>query len=115
MEEPTTTRMTGRPDAPDTGDARTRFGLTAVQDGAIAIGIVLGLLYLFPLLGRVIGNLGGHRQLRQLAPLTAGQGHQAVSGLSGLPVSPWAGVGLLAACAVAAVLAGGALLRLRDA
>jgi ABC-2 type transport system permease protein len=32
-----------------------------------------------------------------------------------LPISPWAGLGVLAAWAVAALLTGGILLRLRDA
>jgi ABC-2 type transport system permease protein len=35
--------------------------------------------------------------------------------VSGLPISPWAGLGVLAAWAAAALLAGGLLLRLRDA
>jgi ABC-2 type transport system permease protein len=39
----------------------------------------------------------------------------ATTGLSGLPISPWAGLGVVAAWAAAALLAGGLLLRLRDA
>jgi hypothetical protein len=39
----------------------------------------------------------------------------ATTGLSGLPISPWAGLGVVAAWAAAALLAGRLLLRLRDA
>jgi ABC-2 type transport system permease protein len=88
---------------------------TAVRDAATAIGIVLGLLYLFPVLGLAVTSPGWHRHLQQIAPMTAGLEIQASTGLSQLPVSPWAGLGVLAAWAAAALLAGGFLLRLRDA
>jgi len=87
----------------------------AVRDGAAAIGIVLGLLYLFPILGQVVGGGTAHRHLEQLAPMTAGLAIQATTGLRSLPISPWAGLGVLAGWAAAALLAGGTLLRLRDA
>jgi ABC-2 type transport system permease protein len=88
---------------------------TAVRDAATAIGTVLGLLYLFPVLGLAVTSPGWHRHLQQIAPMTAGLEIQASTGLSHLPVSPWAGLGVLAAWATAALLAGGLLLRLRDA
>jgi ABC-2 type transport system permease protein len=47
--------------------------------------------------------------------MTAGLQIQASAGLSRLPIGPWAGLGVLAAWATAALLAGGLLLRLRDA
>jgi ABC-2 type transport system permease protein len=87
----------------------------AVRDGAAAIGIVLGLLYLFPILGQVVGSSSWHRHVEQLAPMTAGLAIQATAGLRTLPIGPWAGLGVLAAWAVAALLAGAILLRLRDA
>ena len=87
----------------------------AVRDGATAIGIVLGLLYLFPILGRVVGSATWHRHLEELAPMTAGLAIQATTGLHSLPISPWAGIGVLAGWAAAALLVGGILLRLRDA
>ena len=40
---------------------------------------------------------------------------QATTGLRGLPISPWAGLGVLAAWAAGALLLGGALLKMRDA
>ena len=47
--------------------------------------------------------------------MTAGLAIQATSDLRSLPISPWAGLGVLAAWATAALLTGGLLLRLRDA
>ena len=88
---------------------------TAVRDSAVAIGIVLGLLYLFPIVANVVGNAQWHRHLEQIGPMTAGLAIQATTDLPSLPISPWAGLGVLAAWAAAALLAGGLLLRLRDA
>ena len=88
---------------------------TAVRDAATAIGTVLGLLYLFPVLGLAVTSPGWHRHLQQIAPMTAGLEIQASTGLSTLPVSPWAGLGVLAAWAAAALLTGGLLRCLRDA
>ena len=88
---------------------------TAVRDSAIAIGVVLGLLYLFPIVGAVLGGSPLARHLQQIGPMTAGLAIQATTGLRNLPISPWAGLGVLAAWAAAALLAGGLLLRLRDA
>jgi ABC-2 type transport system permease protein len=47
--------------------------------------------------------------------MTAGLDIQATTGLRSLPLSPWVGLGVLAAWAAAALLAGGLVLRLRDA
>ena len=47
--------------------------------------------------------------------MTAGLAIQATTGPRSLPISPWAGLGVLAAWAAAALLAGGVLLYLRDA
>jgi ABC-2 type transport system permease protein len=88
---------------------------TAVRDSAAAIGIVLALLYLFPILSAVAGSAGVRRHLEQLAPMTAGLAIQATTGLRGLPIGPWAGLGVLAAWTAVALLVGGLLLRLRDA
>jgi ABC-2 type transport system permease protein len=56
-----------------------------------------------------------HNSIERYAPMSAGLAIQATTGLRGLPISPWAGLGVLAAWAAAAQLAGGLLLRLRDA
>ena len=88
---------------------------TAVRDAAPAIGVVLGLLYLIPIITAAVTVPHWHRHLQQIAPMTAGLEIQATTGLHSLPISPWAGLGVLAAWAAAALLAGGLLLRLRDA
>jgi ABC-2 type transport system permease protein len=86
----------------------------AVRDSAAAVGVVLGLLYLFPILGLVAGP-GWQRHLQQVGPMSAGLEIQASADLDHLPIGPWAGLGVLAAWAAAALLAGGLALRLRDA
>jgi ABC-2 type transport system permease protein len=88
---------------------------TTVRDSAAAVGIVLGLLYLFPIIAAVVTDPHWQRHLEQIGPMSAGLAIQATTGLRGLPLSPWAGLGVLAAWATAALLAGGLLLRLRDA
>jgi ABC-2 type transport system permease protein len=87
----------------------------AVREAAVAIGLVLGLLYLFPVIAAVVTNSGVRRHLMQAAPMIAGLDVQATTGLRSLPLSPWAGLGVLAAWAAGALLAGGLLLRFRDA
>ena len=86
----------------------------AVREPAVAIGIVLSLLYLAPIIAPLLDQ-HWHRHLDQIAPSTAGLTVQATSGLRELPISPWAGLGVLAAWAAGALLLGGLLLRLRDA
>jgi ABC-2 type transport system permease protein len=87
---------------------------TCVRDAAAGIGIVLALLYLFPILGPLLGaDLGRHVQ--QIGPMTAGLAIQATVNLRTLPIAPWAGLGVLAAWSAAALLAAALLLRLRDA
>ena len=88
---------------------------TAVRDSAAAIGAVLGSLYLFPIIAAVVTNPHWQRHLDQIGPMSAGLAIQATTGLRSLPLSPWAGLGVLAAWAAAALVAGGLLLRLRDA
>jgi ABC-2 type transport system permease protein len=88
---------------------------TAVRDAAVAIGVVLGLLYLFPILIQVVGSPGVARHLQQIGPMTAGLEIQASTGLHNLPIGPWAGLGVLAAWAGVALLAGALVLRVRDA
>jgi ABC-2 type transport system permease protein len=86
----------------------------AVREPAVAIGIVLSLIYLAPIIAPLL-NQHWHRHLDQIAPSTAGLTIQATTGLRSLPISPWGGLGVLAAWAAAALLAGGLVLRLRDA
>ena len=90
------------------------LGVAAVvRDSAAAIGTVLGLLYLPPILTAMVANPHLHRLLEQAAPMDAGLAVQATD-LRHLPIGPWAGLGVLAAWAAGALLAGALLLRLRD-
>jgi ABC-2 type transport system permease protein len=82
---------------------------TAVRDSAVAIGVVLALLFL----RRFV--VAWHRHLDQLSPMTAGLYIQATTNLRSLPLAPWQGLGVLAAWAAGAMLAGALLLRFRDA
>jgi ABC-2 type transport system permease protein len=88
---------------------------TAVRDSAVSIGVVLGLLYLFPIVASVVGDADWKRHLDQISPMTAGMYIQATTDLRSLPLAPWQGLGVLAAWAAGALLAGGLLLGLRDA
>jgi ABC-2 type transport system permease protein len=88
---------------------------TAVRDSAVAIGLVLGLLYLFPIVAAAVTGKDLHRHLLQAAPMMAGLDIQATTGLRSLPLSPWAGLGVVAAWVAGALLLGGLLLRFRDA
>lgn len=85
------------------------------RDSAAAIGIVLGLLYVFPILTTLVGEPKLARLLEQIGPTTAGLAIQATAHLHSLPIGPWAGLGVLAAWAAGALLLGGVLLELRDA
>jgi ABC-2 type transport system permease protein len=88
---------------------------TAVRESAVAIGLVLGLLYLAYIVAAAVTNQALHRHLLQAAPMIAGLDIQATTALRGLPLSPWSGLGVLAAWAAGALLTGGLLLRFRDA
>ena len=88
---------------------------TAVRDSAVAIGLLLGLLYVFPIVSRVVGNQHWQRHLEQVAPMSAGLSIQATVNLGELPLTPWQGLGVLAAWAFGALLLGAVVLRLRDA
>ncbi|MEU0884371.1 ABC transporter permease [Lentzea sp. NPDC005914] len=88
---------------------------TIVRDSATSIGVILGLLYLVPVLAPVIGDPHWQRLLQQIGPMSAGLTIQATTDLHNLPITPWAGLGVLTAWATAALLAGTLLLRLRDA
>jgi ABC-2 type transport system permease protein len=87
---------------------------TAVRDSAVSIGVVLGVLYLFPVIASVL-NPQWSRHLQQIGPMRAGLYIQATTNLRSLPLTPWQGLGVLAAWAAAALLAGGFLLSKRDA
>ena len=87
---------------------------TIVRERAPAIGVVLGLLYVFPLLGAVVSDPTWSRHLQQIGPMTAGTAIEATRNLNGLPLSPWDGLGVLGAWAAGALVLGGLMFRYRD-
>ncbi|MCG7202659.1 MULTISPECIES: ABC transporter permease [Streptomyces] len=86
-----------------------------VRNSATAIGIVLALLFVFPILAQVVADPDWQRHLQQISPMTAGLAVQSTIDLDKLPIGPWKGLGVLALWATGALLAGGWLLRSRDA
>jgi ABC-2 type transport system permease protein len=87
---------------------------TAIRDTGASIGVVLGLLYLPPILAQVVAE-PLRRHLLQIAPMSAGLAIQATTSLRDQTIGPWAGLGVLAAWATVSLLVGGLLLRRRDA
>ncbi|MFG2246401.1 ABC transporter permease subunit [Spirillospora sp. NPDC048823] len=88
---------------------------TAVREQAAAITAVLALLWIVPVITRLVGDAQWQERLEKLAPMSAGLAVQWTRDLDRLPIGPWAGMGVLAGYAAAALLAGGALLAGRDA
>jgi ABC-2 type transport system permease protein len=86
-----------------------------VRNAAAGVGVVLGLLYLSPIVVHVIGDEKWQHRVERYSPGTAGLAIQATTNLGTRPIGPWAGLGVLAVWAVAALLLGGLALRWRDA
>lgn len=86
-----------------------------VRNAAAAVGVVLALLYVFPIVATAVPDPHWERHLQQIGPMSAGLAVQATTGLNTLPIGPWAGLGVLAAWAAAAFLAGVMTLERRDA
>ena len=112
------------------GDLRAAFGTmlyltliallslgvaTAVRDSAAAIGIVLGLLYLFPIVASLVSDPTIQRRLQQIGPMSAGLDIQTTIGVRSLPLTPWQGLGVIALWAAGGLILGGLVLRFRDA
>jgi ABC-2 type transport system permease protein len=87
---------------------------TAVRDSAAAVALVLGLLYALPMVAGLVTDPHWQRRLQRVEPMTAGLMIQTTRGVGGLPLPPWAGLGVLAAWAAVAMAAGALLLRTRD-
>ena len=87
---------------------------TIVRDTAVSTGIVLGLLYLPPLLAHLVSG-PWRRHIQQVAPMTAGLAIQATRNIRSLPISPWAGLGILAIWAAGLLITGLVVLKARDA
>ena len=88
---------------------------TAARSPAAAAGIVLGLLYAWPIVAKVVTDKTWSRRLDQIGPMSAGTAVQVTRNLEALPISPWHGLGVLGLWALGAMLAGWLLLVRRDA
>jgi len=86
-----------------------------VRDSAVSIGVVLALLYLFPIVLAFVGNAHWQHRLERWTPTIAGLTIQTTTGLRSLVISPWGGLGVLGIWAAAALILGALALRLRDA
>lgn len=86
-----------------------------VRDSAAAVGVILGLLYLFPIVAGVVSDPVLARHLQQIGPMTAGLAVEATTGLREMPLTPWQGLGVLAAWTAGALAVAAVTLRLRDA
>jgi ABC-2 type transport system permease protein len=86
-----------------------------VRDSAVSIGVVLALLYLFPIVLAFVGNARWQHRLERWTPTIAGLTIQATTGLRSLAISPWGGLGVLGIWAAAALVLGAFAFRLRDA
>jgi ABC-2 type transport system permease protein len=72
------------------------LGIAAiVRDSAVSIGVVLALLYLFPIVLAFVGNAHWQHWLERWTPTVAGLTIQDTTGLRSLAISPWAGLGVL--------------------
>ncbi|MBO3752915.1 ABC transporter permease subunit [Streptosporangiaceae bacterium NEAU-GS5] len=94
------------------------FGLgvgAAVQDAATAAGVALGVPYLLTIVMTVVNDQDLGRLLYRISPMSAGLTVQMTTDLSASPIGPWAGLGVLAAWAAAALAGGGLLVLVRDA
>jgi ABC-2 type transport system permease protein len=89
---------------------------TALRDSGATIAVVLALIYIVPIFTE-LGTLdpAWQHRLQRYGPMTAGLAVQATRSLKTQAIGPWAGLGVLAVWAAAALLAGGLVLRLRDA
>ena len=88
---------------------------TLVRDPAVATGAVLSLLYLSPVLVHLVSDPHWQRHLQQISPMNAGLAIQGTTRLRGLPIGPWAGLGVLALWALAALAVATVALQRRDA
>ncbi|MFI5842605.1 ABC transporter permease [Catenuloplanes sp. NPDC051500] len=88
--------------------------VAALRDPATsaAVVLVLVLLYAPPLIATTVTDPDTQRALRRFAPMPSGLSVQATTGP---PITPWAGLGVLAAWSVASLVIGAVVLHRRDA
>ncbi|TCM37268.1 ABC transporter permease [Kribbella sp. VKM Ac-2568] len=80
-----------------------------------AVTLVLGFLYLAPVITIAVSDPRWREWIEQVSPMTAGLSIQATLRLDALPISPWRGLGVVALYAAASTAAAAVALRFRDA
>jgi ABC-2 type transport system permease protein len=85
-----------------------------VRDSAAGIGVVLAMLYLFPLLAQSISSPHWQRLLQQIGPMSAVLAIQASNDSPSPLLGPWTGLAVTAGWAATALLTGNLLLHTRD-
>jgi ABC-2 type transport system permease protein len=88
---------------------------TALRHSAAALTTTLMLLYTAPVAAQFVTDPTWQHRIHRYAPMTAGLAIQHTTNLAEQPIGPWQGLGVLAAYAVAALLAGAMIIRARDA
>lgn len=88
---------------------------TVLRDSAVAVGFVLAVLFVFPLLAHAVSNQQWQKHLQQISPMTAGLAVQTTRDVGYLPIGPWPGMLVMVAWAAVPLAAGWLLLRFRDA
>ncbi len=86
-----------------------------VRDTAGAVATVLAMLYVTPMVAMFVTNPHWQHRIHQFSPMDAGLAIQSTRDFAAAHIGPWAGLGVLSAYAVAAVVLGGLLFWLRDA
>ncbi len=86
----------------------------AVRHTGGTVTLVLGLVYIPPIVTLAVPDPRWKEWIEQLSPTTAGMSVQATLRLDELSISPWRGLGVLALYAVGSLLAGALTFRFRD-
>ncbi|MGH8880498.1 MAG: ABC transporter permease [Stackebrandtia sp.] len=86
-----------------------------LRNSTAALGTIFGLLFVFPVLIVAVRDPDLARILFRASPMDAGLSVQVTEDLSKMPISPWAGLGILAIWTASALLAGTTTLHRRDA
>lgn len=79
------------------------------------VTLVLGLLYVAPIITIAVSDPRWREWIEQVSPMTAGLAVQATLRLDQLPISPWRGLGVISLYAAAATVIAALVLRFRDA